>query len=208
MFLTRLALIFILAETPPSPGPTLAREDTMHTSVPEVLVRAPRVTLDEILDRVARGETRREAALQDQQFTATFRLTTQARPDSQPILVSERVMRVYKRKPNLVRTEVLREYDRDKRTRSNVEVRFRGGMDEEIVNFAFRPASRREFRYRILGRDLVGGHLIYRIAFEPRSPLDPTAPSGTVWVDTNDFVILRQEIQYTRSPAPLFVRGV
>ena len=35
-----------------------AREDTMHTEVPEVLVTAPRITLDEILDLVARGEAR------------------------------------------------------------------------------------------------------------------------------------------------------
>jgi len=81
-------------------------------------------------------------------------------------------------------------------------------MDEEIVNFAFRPENRRDYKYRIVGRDFIGGHLIYRIQFEPRSPLDPSAPSGTVWVDTNEFVILRQEIRFARSPAPLFVRGV
>ena len=64
---TALALWLALAATAPaSPGPTLAREDTLHTEVPEVLVRAPRVTLAEILDRVARGEARRESLLTDQ----------------------------------------------------------------------------------------------------------------------------------------------
>ena len=38
----------------------------MRTSVPEVLVSAPRVTLDEILDRVGRGEARRDSLLADQ----------------------------------------------------------------------------------------------------------------------------------------------
>ena len=57
------ALFALLVATAPAgaQGPTLAVEDTMHTAVPEVLVRAPRVTLDEILDRVARGEKRRAA---------------------------------------------------------------------------------------------------------------------------------------------------
>ena len=58
----------------PTSGPTLAVEDTMHTEVSEVLVRAPRVTLEEILDRVARGEARRESLMVDQTFTAALRV--------------------------------------------------------------------------------------------------------------------------------------
>ena len=81
-------------------------------------------------------------------------------------------------------------------------------MDEEIVNFAFRPETRSRFRYRILGRDLVGDHLVYRIAFEPRSLLDPAVPRGVVWIDTNDFVIVRQEVGFERSPAPPILKGV
>jgi hypothetical protein len=89
-----------------------------------------------------------------------------------------------------------------------VKIRFRAEMDEEIVNFAFRPEARRDFRYRIRSRDLIGDHVVYRIEFEPRSTLDPSEPSGEVWVDTNDFVIVRQEVRFRRSPAPLFIRGV
>ena len=40
-----------LAVTPAPGGPTLATEDTLRTEVAPVLVTAPRVTLDEILDR-------------------------------------------------------------------------------------------------------------------------------------------------------------
>lgn len=191
-------------------GPTVAREDTMRTEVSEVLVRAPRVTLDEILDRVARGEARRESLIVDQQFTATFRLVRPAagKGDSAETL-SERVMRVYKKKPNLARTVMLRDYVRKRRRGdAEVNVNFRGGMDEEIVNFAFRPEVRRDFRYRIVGRDFVGGHLIYRIEFSPKSPLDRTQPSGLVWVNTNEFVIVRQEVKFDRSPVPLFIKNV
>ena len=70
------ATLVTLAQTAPAgSGPTLAREDTLHTEVPEVLVAAPRVTLDEILDRVARGEARRESLLTEQAFTAAVVLT-------------------------------------------------------------------------------------------------------------------------------------
>jgi hypothetical protein len=115
---------------------------------------------------------------------------------------------VFKKRPNRVRSVVLREYDREPGRRSGASVNFSGGMDEQIVNFAFRPEARRTYRYRIVGRDFVGGHLIYRIEFEPRSPLDPSEPSGTVWVDTNEFVIVRQEVRFERSPVPLFLKDV
>lgn len=196
----------------PEAGPTLAVEDTMHAEVPPVLVRAPRVTLEEILARVARGERRRDSLMTDQSVLVTARLVRNASRSRPTEVISETVLRVFKKKPGRVRTLVLRQFVADDhgRHRSGVgmNVRATGGMDEEIVNFAFRPEARRQFRYRILGRDLAGGHLVYRIAFEPRSLLDPSTPRGVVWVDTNDFVIVRQEIAFDRSPAPPFLKDV
>jgi hypothetical protein len=202
----------LAAAGPASPGPTLAREDTMRTEVSEVLVRAPRVTLDEILDRIARGERHRDSLIVDQAFVATFRLARALKPGDEPELLQETVMQVYKKRPDKVRGEVIRLWRKKEEKKKNddetVQVNFRSDMSEEIVNFAFRPEARRSFRYKILSRDLVGDHLIYRIRFEPKSLLDPSVPSGEVWVDTNDFVILRQEVSFERSPVPLILKGV
>jgi hypothetical protein len=195
-----------------SSGPTLAAEDTMYTEVPPVLVSAPRVTLDEILGRVARGERRRDSLMTDQSVLVTARLVRNADRKRPTELLTETVMRVYKKKPALVRTLVLRDYqagdEKKKRTGVSVNVRARGGMDEEIVNFAFRPEARRQYQYRILGRELAGGHLIYRIAFQPRSLLDAAEPRGVVWIDTNDFVIVHQELIFDHSPAAPFIKDV
>lgn len=202
------SLTALLAVTARPGAPTLAVEDTMSTEVPAVLVSAPRVTLTEILDRVARGEARRDSMLRDQTFTAALRLVRMTRGGGQEVL-EETVARVYKKRPNLVRTVTLRHTEsKDRNKRANLEVNFRSDMDEEIVNFAFRPAARREFKYRIAGRDIVGRQVIYRIAFEPRSSLDPSLPSGLVWVNTNDFVIVRQEVSFPRSPVPLILKAV
>ena len=75
MLLPALPAVLLAAAVSP-PGPTLAIEDTMHTEVPEVVVRAPRVTLAEILDRVARGEARRDSQLVDQSFRDKYMLMT------------------------------------------------------------------------------------------------------------------------------------
>lgn len=202
-------LLTVASLAPPSPGPTLAREDTMHTEVSEVLVTAPRVTLNEILDRVARGEARRDSMIRDQVFTATIRMVRGATKDSAASVFEEQVYRVYKKKPDRVRTVRLREWKaKPDKKKPAANVTFRSNMSEEIVNFAFQPAARRDYKYRILGRDLLGNHLIYRIAFEPRSTLDPSEPSGLVWVDTNDFVIVRQEVNFDRTPVPIFLKDI
>lgn len=184
----------------------------MRTSVPEVLVRAPRVTLAEILDRVGRGETRRDSLIRDQSFTSTIRVVRDVIGKRSPQLFEESVWKVFRKKPDKVRALKVRDWSaiksKDKDEEKNVEVNFSPGMSEEIVNFAFRPEARRDYRYRIVERNIAGDHLIYRIHFEPVSLLDPTAPSGEVWIDTNDFVIVREELSLRQSPVPILIKGL
>ena len=192
----------------PAGTPTLAREDTLSTAVSEILVRAPRVTLDEILDRVARGEARRDSMLHDAAFRVTFRLMRRANATSEPALMRETVYQIYRKRPDHVRSILLRDYREHPKKDDDVKLEFGSGFGEEIVNFAFRPGARRDFTYRIAGRDVIGGHLIYRIAFQPKSVLDPSMPSGLVWIDTNEFVIVRQEVSFERSPVPVLLKGI
>ena len=204
--------LFLMAAPVGATGPTVAVEDTMHTEVPEVLVRAPRVTLAEILDRVARGEARRDSMIRDQSFLSTARIVGHVLDEKQkPVLVAETVARVYKKRPGKVRGVILRHYsieEKKKKKGPRATVGFGPGMDEEVVNFAFRPEGRRQYKFKIVGRDLIGDHLIYRIAYEPKSLIDPGLPTGMVWVDTNEFVIVRQEANFARSPMPLILKGV
>ena len=105
-----LASLLAVIPAPPR-GPTLAREDTLHTEVPEVLVRAPRVTLDEILDRVARGEARRDSLIDDESFRITLRLVRDADdPKKPPLLEFEQVVQVWKKRPDRARSLVLRQF--------------------------------------------------------------------------------------------------
>ncbi len=201
-----LALVLTLAAAPAfPPGPTLATEDTLHTEVAPVLVSAPRVTLDEILDRVAAGEARRDSAMHDQTFTTTIRMFRQGRGGVMD-LYQEDSWRVFKQRPDRVRSVPLAHHLGAGVKDDEVDADFTPDMGERFVGRAFSPAARRDYRFRIVGRDLVGDHLVYRIAFEPRTSLDTARPRGTVWVDTNEFVILREELGFEVSPMPVFIR--
>ncbi len=194
------------------PAPALAIEDTMHTEVPPVFVSAPRVTLDEILDRVARGEARRDSLLEDERYLMTLKVVGHTAEGQKPQLLEESVVQVWKKRPKLARALELKHWmlhpPKKGDMRVGVSVSASDDMSEEIVNFAFRPSARADFKFRIVGRQVVGQHLVYRIAFEPRSPLSLELPGGTVWVDTHDYVIVRQEITFEQSPIPLFLKGI
>jgi hypothetical protein len=192
------------------PAPTLAVEDTLKTSLPEEIVTAQRVTLDEILRRVAVGEARRDSLMQDQVFTMLAALTylDSEKGASAPLTRQwESAMRVYRKRPDKVRTVVLRQKSNFKGD-DGAEVSVGSSMGEDLVSFAFSPRTRSRFSFRILERHLVGDHVVYLIGFTPRSKLDDL-PTGRAWIDTNEFVIVRQEFWYRdRSPAPLVFRSI
>ena len=193
--------------------PTLAVEDTLHTTLPEEVVRAPRVTLDEILDRVAKGEDRRDSLMHDQQYTMVAFFTYVDTTKTPPVRKRqwEQATRVYKKQPNKVREVPFRtmsKFKKEGKDDDNVSVSTGPGMREQLVSFAFDPRARRQYKFTIEDRKLVGKHLIYVIGFEPKSKLDPW-PSGRVWVDTNDFIIGREELWYRgRSPSPMFFKSI
>lgn len=227
---------------PPS-RPTLAVEDTLRQSaaepLPEILVTAPRQTLDEILRRVAEGEARRDSLMQDQAFTLFLRFSGRKAlddPEEKSELYAESAQRIYQKRPNKERVVQLKEWSREKGKEKSqekenergkegkqaksgkkgdekdgepsVKVSFDADMSESFIAFAFDPKTRGRFRFRIEDRKLVGDQVVYLLGFTPRSSLDPL-PSGRVWVNTNDFVILREEFRYQdRSPLPLFIRSI
>jgi hypothetical protein len=200
-----------------APGmPTLAAEDTIpipSALLPEYVVTAPRVSLDEILKRVAEGEARRDSLMKDQSYTMLARITYLDADEKAPTNAKKKLeyaSKVYKKAPGKVREIPLRRTSDIKKKNGkeddDVEVTAGPGMREQIVSFAFEPRTRARYDFKIADRVLVGGHVVYVISFSPKSKVDEL-PEGRVWVDTNDFVIAREEFWYRdRSPAPMFFK--
>jgi hypothetical protein len=201
------------AQPVPGPGPIFAVEDTLPvptTQLPVTVVTAPRVTLDEILRRVAEGETRRDSMMHDQSFTMLAALTyldSEGDAGAPTTRQWESASKVYRQRPDKVRTIPLRHKSNFKDD-DGANVQVGSGMGEELVNFAFQPRTRSRFSFRILERHLVDDRVIYLVGFTPRSKLD-NLPTGRAWIDTQEFVIVRQEFWYReRSPAPLFFKSI
>ena len=189
--------LFAVAAVRADAAPALAVEDTIRLAsgaLPEYVVRAPRVTLNEILRRVVEGEARRDSLMQDQAFTRLLRVVYRFDEDdsSKPAKTKfEEARRVFKKRPDLFR-EVLLRRQVDGKDNTDVEVETNPSMGEQIASFAFEPRARSRFRFEIRERHWVGGHVVYVIGFEPRSQVDPL-PTGQVWIDTNEYVIVREE---------------
>lgn len=195
-------------------GPTLAAEDTIpipSALLPTVFVKAPRVSLDEILKRVAEGEARRDSQMVDQSYTLLARITYLDADGKAPTGAKKKLeyaSKVYKKRPDKVREIPLRQSSDIKQKDDNVRVDAGPSMREQIVSFAFEPRTRARFHFKIDDRKWIAGHIVYVISFLPRSAVDDL-PEGRVWVDTNDFVIVREEFWYRgRSPAPLLFKRI
>ena len=198
-----------------APG-VFAAEDTMPVPsalLPVYEVTAPRVSLDEILKRVAEGESRRDSLMKDQSYTMMARITYLDADDKTPANAKtklEYASKVYKKAPDKIREIPLKRSTEIKKKNGkeddDVEVSAGPGMREQMVSFAFEPRMRAKFNFHIDDRALVAGHVVYKISFTPKSQVD-NLPEGRVWVDTNDFVIAREEFWYRdRSPAPMWLK--
>lgn len=179
--------------------------------LPEFLVTAPRVTLDEILQRVAAGETRRDSMMRDQSYILVALLTYidpgKGGKGTEAKRKLEVASQVYKKQPDHVREVRLRQSS-DFKDDDDVDFSINPSMREQLVSFAFEPRNRSKFQFSIESRHLIGGHVVYLIGFVPRSKIDPL-PTGRVWIDTNDFVIVREEFWFRdRSPSPMFFKSI
>ncbi len=184
----------------------LLQEDTVpvpRVTLREVRVETRRVSLEEVLDRIAAGEAHRDSLMHDQVFDLYARVLARNRDGGLRQVVLDQVSRVYKEVPNLVHEVVVR-----RSGDPGVQIRADQTVREEIVGFAFQPRLRKLYRFEIQGRDFVDQNVLYRIGFEPRSDLYPL-PSGRIWVSMAEPVIVREEFWFRgASPSPLIFKSL
>jgi hypothetical protein len=197
-----------------------AAEDTLELPalfrMSEVEIRASRLEIGDIVSRCIESEERLRESISSLVYTQSVRTVLHVGgygEGARKQMVIEQVDRVFFRKPDEHRTVRL---SLDRYVVENGERRPWEDEDEETVEIGwddlsdlpFYLADRDEYDFEIASREIVGERVIYEVRLAPRSDFE-IAPSGTIWVDTSTFRILREEFDFgDRVPLPMFVKSV
>ena len=193
-------------------------------SLPRYAVKKPTestadlMTLSEIIARCVEGEKTKLAGHRDMTFTGTVRVVTTWKQkrlviDSAFLAYNDeagfgKMVRLGERRRMYKREGEEWVYDKDEKEEDievGVEVS-EGG--EGLTELPFFLKDQGEYTFALLERVLEGDHVVFKIAFRSRTDFKPL-PSGTVYVDTNDYRIIHEEFAFdVQNPMPLLLKDV
>lgn len=209
-----------LAQPVPAVPDTAAEPDSLPRYVlPDPsLSTGDLMSLREIVRRATEGERTKFAGHRDMTYNATLRtiLTWKKKRE-----IQDRVLLVYEddrgfRKHITLAVKETREKLKDGNwvvddtKPGEVEVTVEAGDSDDDMSLSRVPFFLRrpeDFDFKLLERHLEGDHVIFKIAFTPRSTFKPL-PSGTVYIDTNAFRVIHEEFRFDENPLPLVVKDV
>lgn len=201
---------------------TFAEEDTVDFSrvfhLDPIEVEAHRLKIAEIVDRCIRREEAQQERIRAHNYTQTTRVVFMLGGHDAPprkLMVEENTDRVYlRRNGRSASVPLVRDrYTIENGVRGPWEEDDEGGAQvgievDDLETLPFYLEDRDAYEFAIVGRDVLPDRLIYRIHMKPRSDFD-IAAEGTIWVDTTEFQILREEFSFgDRVPFPVAVSGI
>ena len=197
-----------------------AEPDTIPRYVIEdpILSSASEMTLREIIKRAVEGERTKLAGHQNMTYNATVRsiLTWKKKKE-----IRDRVFLVYEDdqavEKHVQLVETVKKYKRkdeewvlnkDDDEKGNVEVGVETGTrGEDLAHIPFFLRNQEDYDFTLDERKLEGDHVIFKINFKPRSKFKPL-PSGTVYIDTDNFRVIHEEFRFDENPVPMIVKNI
>jgi hypothetical protein len=205
---------------PAPPDSGVAAPDSLPRYVLEDPVRssASLMSLREIVTRATQGERTKLAGHRDMTCNATVRtiLTWKSKRElhDDVLLVFEDDRGMEKRITLVERVQRFKREDGawvpDETDTDEAEVRVdmeSSGGGGELSHVPFFLQQQEDFDFTLLERHLEEDHVIFKIAFKPRSTFKPL-PSGTVYIDTNAFRVIHEEFRFDENPFPLLVKDI
>ena len=207
----------------PVPGAArwvFAAEDTLELPalfhMSEVEIRATRLEIGDIVDRCIESEERLRESIESHVYTQSVRTVFHIDgygESAKKRMVIEQADRVFYRKPddhrtvNITNVQYVLEDGERRPWEEEENETVRIGWDD-LNGLPFYLEDRDEYDFEIVSREIVGDRVIYEVRLTPRSDFE-IAPSGTIWVDTSDFRILREEFDFgDRVPMPMVVKSI
>jgi hypothetical protein len=199
-----------------------AAEDTARIpaffEMSEIEIRADRLKIGDIVQQCIDREEELRARIETHEYT---RLSTAvlsyggAGADADRQRVIEHADHVFFRKPDEQRTVPVRRatyaLERGERKEWAPDPDDDPAIDVEYGDLADLPfylENKNDYDFEILSREIVGDRVIYEVHLKPRSDFE-IAPSGTIWIDTSTFSILREEFDFgSRVPMPMLIRRI
>lgn len=203
---------------PESPAPDSVGASPRYVLTEPVTATADLMSLSEIIARCVEGEKTKLAGHRDMTFTGTVRVVTTWKEkrlviDSAFLAYNDddgfaKLIRLGERRRMYKREGEEWVYDKDEKEEEihvGVEVS-EGG--EGLAELPFILKDQGEYTFSLLERALEGDHVIFKIAFHPRTDFKPL-PSGTVYVDTDAYRIIHEEFAFdVQNPMPLLLKDV
>jgi len=217
-----LVLCLILAvpawgqnNNPHTPADTLG---TDPDSGDTVVVSAPKVTVEEVIEEITRRIKRDDYLMASYEYTT---LITQVLRDEPGKLggnykIEEFALRHYYSRE--LGDQVAKLWERSRKFENGEQVEdeideemtaeFLPMQDGMIDEMPFSSTGGHRYHYEILDRLLVGNNLIYKISFRPKVKFE-ALPSGTIWVDYSNWVVRKFEARMTDAvPYPMFLESI
>jgi hypothetical protein len=220
-------LLFVSATAQDDPRLAPAEVDTSESfpdSIPRYIVRDPtrssadEMTLREIISRAVEGEKTKLAGHENMTFNASIRsiLTWKKKREvrDQVFLIYEDDRAVEK---HVQLAETVKKYkledgewvlDEEDDKKGDIEV----GMEtstrgKDLAEVPFFLRNQEDYDFALEERALKGDHVIFKIRFKPRTKFKPL-PSGTVYIDTDNFRVIHEEFTFEENPAPLILKDI
>ncbi|MFQ5599466.1 MAG: hypothetical protein ACE5G2_02800 [Candidatus Krumholzibacteriia bacterium] len=179
-------------------------------------VTTRKLTLREIIARCHEGEKTKLGGHTDMTYTMTIRAIVRWKKKKE---IRDEVFRGYADADGTTRIVKLddsfRKYElRDgswvldedaDEEESRVEVS--ASAHSDFAKIPFFLEDEHEFDFTLLERTVEVDHVIFKIGFKPKSDFK-ALPSGTVYVDTDNYRIIHEQFTFEQSPFPLFLKGI
>ncbi len=207
--------VLVYAAPSNSPADTLS---TDPSSSDTVVVSAPQVTIEEVIEKITRRIKRDDYLMASYEYTTLITQVVREKPEEAGgnYKIEEFAMR-----HNFSREmgdQIAKLWERSRKfedgeqvedeTDEEITAEFLPVQDDLVEEMPFSSTGGHRYHYQILDRLLVGNNLIYKISFRPKGKFE-ALPSGTIWVDYSNWVVRKFEARMTDTvPYPMFLESI